>query len=625
MTKRAGNPESAGPVEREVLPEELRKRRDFYDALRLVDRSGIAELLEDATTTLSPAGKRMGRPRALTMRALVVVLQMLLLQRRQPTILAAHDLIENLPSVLLAEIGLHRNHGQVIALNKLDHLWNRLADAINDCPVVEGKRLWVRSDGVRVNVPRRHCLDPKALDSTLADEDAYTAPSRALSNRGEWRGLSDDHLEKRRQLRNELTDRYLRATVPDFPYQAAACDWTDVEVDASTYRHPKDAEGTKVKGPATRKNTTTVTVRSAERAELDGGEYGVLSADPTAAWGRRHSKGNALPARVTGAHPAADTDPDPHGGHEAMFFGHIFHAAVLVEAVGAEKLPPVICGVRGTPGDAMGTVAPMLNEIREAVAVPGGPHVDEFLVDLGYSQLSVDDIHRVFAEAGVFLTYDFKEHMYGPKGTFYGAPLVDGEPVCPSMPEELRHLVPPRFDAPRSKWSEYRQLRKLQDAFRFRRQGKLGPDLKVRFQCPALAGRVRCPNVEGSMALPVTADRPEVYDPPTEKLDCCGSSRVASFEVGTGLRQRHLHGSAEWQRSFDRRTVIERRFSVIKGILKLGEMRFLTLAKREFFFVLAAAAANVEEIRAWEDKTGEATGLLSPTAEWGPRSLDAAA
>lgn len=609
---------------RRALPDHLLLRRDFYDALLLIDRSGVAETMEEATSVRGPSGRRMGRPRTFTMRALVVVLLVLALQRREPTILEAHHLVESLPDELLAEIGLERHKDHVIALSKFDHLWNRFADAINDCPAREGKRLWVAPDGTRINVPQRRCIDRKALNPGLSDEDAHTVPSRAPSKRGESRGLSEQELERRRLLRSQWSDALLSATVPHLPYQAFACDWTDIVAAAVTYRHPRDVNGAPVRGVATRKHADATCEHHAERPELAAGCYGASSADPSAAYGHRSAKNKGLSAKPTSAQEGAgDAANDPE--HTELFFGHIVHASVLVAAVDAPALPPIVYAVRGTAADAMGTVAPILNDIREVTAALPGIDADEGLGDVGYAQQGADNVHQPFADAGSYLTYDYKRHMYGPHGTFFGAPLVDGEPVCPCAPDALLRLVMPADNAPRSAWTEYRRLRKLLAPFRFRRQGKMGPDLKVRFQCPAVAGKVRCPLVERSMSLPVTADRPEIYEPPAEKLACCGTSRVASFEVGRGLRQRHLHGSEEWQKSYNRRTEIERRFSILKGSYRLDEMRFLTLAKKAVIFTLAAAALNIEELRKWERATGNSTGLLAPPAQWDLRVLTAAA
>ncbi|MHB1582396.1 MAG: hypothetical protein ACYCU7_07075 [Acidimicrobiales bacterium] len=321
--------EDPGAAAREFLPDELRLRRNFWDALTTIDRSGTAEMLEVAIVTAGSGGGVMGRPRDLTVRALLVVLLTLMLERREPTITGAHRLVESLPGDLLAALGLARRGGTVISRSKIDHLWNRCADACNDAEVVEGKRIEVTPEGKRINKFKARCLDPKALEPDRSEDDLYTAPKRGLSNRGEPRDLGDGDLETRRAMLHSLIDRLLGATVPHgLPYEATAVDWTDLESPARTYHHPRDGLGNKLTGLVVKTHTpprvngapgcgpdeTSGPEVETESESTESGRSGRTAADPTARYGRRHPKKNRLPISKSKRNGTKTADEDAFDG-----------------------------------------------------------------------------------------------------------------------------------------------------------------------------------------------------------------------------------------------------------------------------------------------------------------------
>jgi len=74
-----------------------------------------------------------------------------------------------------------------------------------------------------------------------------------------------------------------------------------------------------------------------------------------------------------------------------------------------------------------------------------------------------------------------------------------------------------------------------------------------RVQCPAAAGKVRCPLRPPSMSL--DRDRPEILQPPEHPQACCTQQTITvPAGVLAKTAQKHDYPSAAWRRSYARRT-----------------------------------------------------------------------
>ncbi len=112
-----------------------------------------------------------------------------------------------------------------------------------------------------------------------------------------------------------------------------------------------------------------------------------------------------------------------------------------------------------------------------------------------------------------------------------------------------------------------------------------GPDSSgsERYECPARAGKERCPLVPQSMALPVTL--PKVVELPEPSAHKCCSQRTVTVpgDVDYKSRQRHYWGSRDWISSFSRRSRVEGWFGNLKDrsreALGRGAFRVMGLCK----------------------------------------------
>jgi hypothetical protein len=131
-----------------------------------------------------------------------------------------------------------------------------------------------------------------------------------------------------------------------------------------------------------------------------------------------------------------------------------------------------------------------------------------------------------------------------------------------------------------------------------------------RLECPALAGRLRCPLRPDSMAVELEKDIPEIYPhqvkdiaaaPPT----CCtAKSFTVKQEHGAGRRQRYEFGTPEWIRSYDRRTGSERYISGYKENMRTGrrDVKMFGLTRQTLAVGFVAVALNIRLLRNWESE-----------------------
>lgn len=348
------------------------------------------------------------------------------------------------------------------------------------------------------------------------------------------------------------------------------------------------------------------------------------SADPDAAYGRRHRKNplsfdapNAKARKAKQGENAGDFEPskdEPYRGYNVHF---------LVNS-GARGLPEVALSMRVTPANKMDTGPIAVGMVGSLLAMGqserGTKSALNVVVDRGYSQRSPEKLHKRLAAMGVYLTFDFDKNDYGPHGTHKGAILIGGIPHCPSMPVDVQYPKVPGPSATPADWEEYWRLWNAAAKYAFRSIGVVGADLNARYQCPAAAGRVRCALCPSSLSIRLDKDVPEIYDPPAEALPACATSMTIDVEIGAGLRQRHPHGSKEWTGVYDERTSVERFNGAFKAMSRVDshDIRVLGLAKRTVMMAFATMAVNVCRVRAWDDAHEILSGDLASRCEWDP-------
>jgi hypothetical protein len=152
---------------------------------------------------------------------------------------------------------------------------------------------------------------------------------------------------------------------------------------------------------------------------------------------------------------------------------------------------------------------------------------------------------------------DLHPHDRGPRGTHEGAVIANGNLYCPQTPRMLLELAPlPPAAAPDTVAGHDQQAAELA-------RHKLGrltaddADGYHRVTCPATAGKIRCPLRPQSMTL--SRDRPEILTPPEHPPACCAQQTITvPPSVAAKTRQKHDYPSAQWRRSYRRRTSAER-------------------------------------------------------------------
>jgi hypothetical protein len=266
----------------------------------------------------------------------------------------------------------------------------------------------------------------------------------------------------------------------------------------------------------------------------------IACADPEASWGHRNSN-----------------LPGPKG---EMFFGYFLSAAVMVADEHGPAVPELarrmtVCSCDHDPVRQLAAV--LLRMAGDGI--PLGDIID----DSGCAHRDAQAWAVPLRRAGAQLVQDLHPSDRGPKGTHEGAVIANGNLHCPQTPRTLLELAP----LPPRATSEQATAHDQQTAELARH--KLGrhtaddADGYHRVTCPAVAGKIRCPLRPDSMLL--SRDRPEILTPPGHPPACCTQQTITvPPEIAAKTRQKHDYPSAQWRRSYRRRTAAERANATIK-------------------------------------------------------------
>jgi hypothetical protein len=140
-----------------------------------------------------------------------------------------------------------------------------------------------------------------------------------------------------------------------------------------------------------------------------------------------------------------------------------------------------------------------------------------------------------------------------------------------------------------------------------------------RVVCPAVAGKVRCPVRERSMAR--SHLRPEVTPPAHLPCCCCQQSMTVPVTVTAKTAQKHDYPSKAHRISYARRTAVERTFStakdrasndMTKGWCRVMGITAISLFAAALFVVRNERILDAFEVREAEEKRRLAAGLEPP-------------
>jgi hypothetical protein len=319
-------------------------------------------------------------------------------------------------------------------------------------------------------------------------------------------------------------------------------------------------------------------------------------ADPEAAWGHRRN--------------------NLRHDEDELFFGYYPSAAVMVPDEHGPPAPEL--ARRMTLSSCRHDPVPAFTPVLTAMPAGGFP-LGDILSDSGYSHRVPRNWASPLREAGAALIQDLHPSDRGPKGTHQGAIIANGSLYCPATPRALLQITPLARAAAKEQAAQHDARTAEAARYKLGRLTADDPDGYHRVQCPAAAGKVRCPLQPSSMTL--DRDRPEILQPPKGPQACCTQQTITvPAEVGAKTRQKHDYPSAAWRRSYARRTGAERGFATVKdpaaSDISRGWCRLMGLAPLMLFTVTLLIVRNQRILTAWdarqEDNARRAARGLPP-------------
>jgi hypothetical protein len=310
-------------------------------------------------------------------------------------------------------------------------------------------------------------------------------------------------------------------------------------------------------------------------------------ADPEASWG--HRKDNLT------------------GSDDELFFGYYLSAAVTVPDEQAQAVPEL--ARRMTLSSCRRDPVPAFTPVLTAMPAAGIP-LGDVLADSGYSHRVPGNWAAPLRRAGAALVQDLHPQDRGPRGTRQGAVAANGNLYCPQAPRTLLELGPLARRATKEQAAAHDARTAEAARYKLGRLTRDDEDGYHRVQCPAAAGKVRCPLRPASMTL--DRDRPEILQPPEHPQACC-TRQTLTVPPGVLAKtaQKHDYPSAAWRRSYARRTAAERAFATAKdpasNTIARGWCRLTGLAAPTLFTTALLTVRNQRILTAWNDRQEENT------------------
>lgn len=252
-----------------------------------------------------------------------------------------------------------------------------------------------------------------------------------------------------------------------------------------------------------------------------------------------------------------------------------------------------------------------------------GYHPKQLTVDLGYSAgIAPVNFHLPLAKMGVQLISDYHRGQVGvSKAIPGGALLVEGLPVCPATPLDLRTATKDANERTITP-VEWRAKKDRLKKFALRPKEAVNPDDGSQpWMCPArgLSPTVKCVIVEMSKKAKVDPKRPKVHQKmlPGHLDKVCRQHSVRIAAEDLAMFQPIGHGSEAWSRKFGHgRQSIESLNEHLKSSHFLHESRrrrIHGLAAQSFIFTLILTAANLRRINKFLAE--RAAGIVTPEVE----------
>lgn len=310
------------------------------------------------------------------------------------------------------------------------------------------------------------------------------------------------------------------------------------------------------------------------------------------------------------------SDPDASWGHrntntpgtkDGLFFGYYAQA---VTTVADEDGPPVPELVRRVSLDSPRVDPPTVMATTLVRMHRAGTIMGDVLADSGYAHRVAERWASPLRRIGARMIQDLHPQDRGPKGTFAGAILANGNLWCPATPAPLLDLGPLARGAGAEQVAAHDGATEELARYKLGRISADDADGYHRVACPAAAGKLRCPLKARSMVLGF--QRPEVLTPPAgEPPRCCAQASVTvPPSVNAKTRQKHDYPSRAHRRSYARRTAAERSFSTLKDAAstdtRRGWCRLLGRTKNLLALACAAVVRNVRVLASFQRRQADA-------------------
>jgi len=249
-------------------------------------------------------------------------------------------------------------------------------------------------------------------------------------------------------------------------------------------------------------------------------------------------------------------------------------------------------------------------------------------VDLGYSAgIAPADFHIPLSKLGVQLVSDYHRSRLGTqKAIPGGALLVEGTPVCPATPKELRSATTDA-NAGNITPAQWRERKDRLNRFALRPKEAPNPkDGSQPWMCPArgLSPTVKCVIVEMAAKAKVDPKRPKVFKHmlPGHLDKVCQQHSVRIEAEELAMFQTLKYGSEEWSKTYshDRQSMesLNAHLKTGHGLHESRNRRMHGLAAQSFVFTLIVAAANLGRINKFLSDRAAGVGGPSKT----PRKRD---
>lgn len=298
-------------------------------------------------------------------------------------------------------------------------------------------------------------------------------------------------------------------------------------------------------------------------------------------------------------------DPDATTGYrsgknllpKSTFNGWDIHLATPVSEMGEESMAPLVTGVVLAPAGSYKADAgiALIDALTACWSRPA-----TVLVDRGYSYLDSAAWALPLANRDIAQVFDLhtNQRLVRP-GPIPGTIWVDGGLFSDALPESLRRLPPYTLKMTATDRALLAQRYDQRIPYAFSTQGRPNAQRATqRYRGPALASKVRCPNVPTSMRLdpstrPTTACAPSAC--------ACGTTVTLGPQDELGTRQRALWGTTAWKASYGRRSGVESANASARwhhGRLDRGSVRLKGTTRTAIAYSFILAANNVRVLLA---------------------------